>query len=189
MGGKSGVRIGVDMDDTFFPFVGGLVEWHNRAYGTDWTIGQFNTYKFSQVPGFPVNAEERVREYLESDFHWNLAPLEGAVEGIRELASRNELFLMTSRNGKYRDRTLEYINRQFGDGVFKEHFFTYNHYTKDGIGTKAEMCREENIGIVIEDTVENAQELCNGRVTTIMIDWPWNREFRNSKAFRVRGWI
>lgn len=185
-----GLKIGVDMDDTIFPFVRGLIRWHNRTYGTSWKIGQFYTYKFGQIEGFPKNAQERVIEYIESDSHWNIKPIKGARSALKRLNDWNDLVLITSRHEEYRDRTLEYIEQHIGDNIFQSFRFAYNHFTKNGKGgSKVEICEKEGIPIVIEDTVENARALNEAGRSVIMLDWPWNRGYSHPLTYRVSRWV
>ena len=194
------MRGGIDCDDVLFDFVGGLADFHNRFYGTNLKRSDFWTYHFNEVIGRPnEETDRRVDEFLDSPYLDDIAPLPGAVEGVRRLKDAgNRLYAVTSRHERLAQRTEAMLDKCY-PGTFSEVKFSKNNYTsrgnQDALG-KAEICYYLKVAFIIDDSSDYATQCAkmfsdkimmrNSRV--LLMDSPWNRDFKlPGNAWRV-GW-
>ncbi|MEK6856195.1 MAG: hypothetical protein AABX66_03500 [Nanoarchaeota archaeon] len=183
--------IGIDVDDNVFPFIYDIIKWLKKEKGINMRISDFTSYHIDRVLGIDINkAEGLVLEYIASDEHEQTLPFPGSKSVLREAAELGYILpIITSRREDSRDATERFLIKNIGEGVFDGTHFSYNPYTNKGKnGTKAEICKKHKIPVILEDSVEHAQNLVNQGIRVIMLDWPWNRKFKHPLVTRVYSW-
>jgi uncharacterized HAD superfamily protein len=184
-------KIGVDLDDTAFDFVGALILFHNAVYHTNLTFEQFTSHRFSEIWG--GTGEEAVRKvayFSRTKYFEEMQPILGAVEAIAMLAQDKYLDAITSRPADLKERTARQVTTHFGNN-FERIFHSYNHFTEiQNEGTKLEICLRENISIMIEDSLEYAMQFANTDIRVLLFgDYPWNQNGTlPSNILRVKTW-
>ncbi len=169
-------KVGIDLDDTTFDFVGALADYHNEKWGTTLKKEGFSSYHFYEFFGCgKEEATKRVDEFLDSENFDGLKPLDGAIDGINRLIKMgNEIFIVTSRHRRLEERTYQQLRRHFPALVESPVYFTGNAYTGQGDGTKAEVCRREGLHYMIDDLPVYAEE-CAKYLNVLLLRQPWNR--------------
>ena len=54
--------------------------------------------------------------------------------------------------------------------------------------TKAEICSELGIKVILEDSGETAIECAQKNISVILFDKPWNKIHKHKKIVRVKEW-
>lgn len=184
------MRIGVDADDTLFDFVGNYTLFHNWKYKTNLKKEDFKTYSFNHARGGTMKqAINTVNEFYKTDFFKEMQPFPEAIEIIQKLKENNELFVVTSRPNHIKEKTIEQILEHFQD-AFLEMFFSSNYYTraKNSGKTKAEICRDLEASLLIDDSLVYAKQCVEIGIKAILLDSPWNQNGYVKGITRVKDW-
>lgn len=187
------MRIAVDLDDTLVNFAEQLVKFHNSEFNTGYSVGDFHTYVFWEVwGGDREKNKEEVYRYYESEYFNDIAPLPGAFEAISRLSMDNELFIITARHQDISELTKRQVHSIFPD-MFSEVYFANNHLLKSeansGAKSKAVICDELGIDVLIEDSPENANESVSDSRRVFLFNRPWNVNRKtDERVIRVDSW-
>ncbi|MEM4259263.1 MAG: hypothetical protein QXS38_00675 [Candidatus Pacearchaeota archaeon] len=186
----SSKRIGVDLDDVLFDFIGELAKFHNKNWGTSFSKRDFESYYFCRLFNCTQEeAENRVRAFLDSDEFKNLSPIDGAVDGINRLVKENNsIFVVTARHERLFDITKMQIKMHFRTIENAPCYFGKNVYTGHGTDTKIDLCRKLKLHYLIEDSPEYTRE-CSEYAPVLLMRQPWNVEIQpERRIFVVNGW-
>jgi 5'(3')-deoxyribonucleotidase len=173
-------RIGVDIDDTLLDFVGSYIEYSNKMNKTNLKREDFILYSFSNKTIF---------DFYDSDFFRKMLPLPESVETINCLKKNYDLYIVTSRPNYLYINTMNQLWEHFRS-IFSEVFFSSNHYTgeKNSGKTKADICLENGISILIDDSLEYALQGAKKGLEVFLLDYPWNKKEDHKKIFRAENW-
>ena len=186
---KNNRPIGIDFDDVVANFSDALREFHNARYGTNIVREEHYTFNLEVLWGCTMEQMiERVDEFYHSPEHEVLLPIEGAVEGLKELGARHTLAMITSRPAYVRGYTLDWISRYIPDVFSEMHFL--GHYTG---GThprksKGDVCRDISARLLIDDALHNAVSVAAEGIPVLLLDAPWNQGKLPPLVTRVSGW-
>jgi hypothetical protein len=183
-------KIGIDLDDVLFDFVGGLAVFHNETFGTKFTKEDFHTYHFNEH--FGCSQEEiskRVNSFLDSPYFADLKPLDGAVAGVSRLIEQdNKPILITSRHDRLSAATQMQLEKHFPVLADAPRYFSRNAYVGHGGDTKETICRKEGLRYIIEDSPIYAKQ-CSRCTQVLLMRQPWNQELTpEGRIIEVNGW-
>ena len=66
--------------------------------------------------------------------------------------------------------------------------YSSNHYSgMEGV-TKAEICSNEGIDFMIEDSPEYASQIANEGIRVFLLNKPWNEGLDHEKVIRADNW-
>ena len=169
------MKIAVDLDDVLLNFVDPLLEYYNSMSNKHFSREQMYTYSLWKVFGITRKQSEKVLNgFYETDSFRSLQLIEGAQEGVITLSKEHSLYIITSRITELSDITHKEIEKNFPD-VFKDIFFSYNMHKRNiRQQTKAEICRDKKINLIIEDSPEYAVECKNKNVGVLLFSQSWN---------------
>ena len=184
-------KIGVDVDEVLFPFTDNLLIFYNKKHNANVKKEDIYVYEFYKVLGISKEKEmDDIKEFLNSPLFKEMKPIEGAVEGIKELRENNELYIVTGRSSHTKETTYHQIISYFNDRFKEIHLSEFNPYI--GFKTpKFQFCKQIGIELMIEDIASTALEIskqCN--IPVIMPNYPWNKNANldETKVKRVEGW-
>jgi len=181
------MKIGVDIDEICVEFAKGYLMKYNEKYGR---ISSFeNLFSYNLWEPLELTKQEAVDladEFYESDYFQNIQILDGAKESLTELAKDNEITFITSRPIKLKGKTESFIKSNFPEFSFKLIFS--NDFFSQGNLSKAEICLEEGISLLIEDNKDYSVSCADKGVKVILFDKPWNKGFEYENITRVKGW-
>ena len=111
---------------------------------------------------------------------------DGAKEYIDKLKEDgHSIYIITGRdNGEYSDpynMTKEWLDKNF---IYYDKLILTNAYKNDKHG-KTEKCLENNIDIMIDDSVHICQDCIDNNITTLLMDTPYNKQVNMP---RVHNW-
>jgi uncharacterized HAD superfamily protein len=168
------LRIGIDFDDVLVDFNGGLTVYHHENYGTSYSKEDVTSWEYHTLwECSPEEALRRMVEYVHSSHHRRVPPVIGAVEAIKKLKEKNDLFIITARDENLSDQTFLLIKEHFPESFRGVHFLHKN--SENILGDKGLVCTDLAIDIFIEDSLKNATHTGEAGVKTLLFDAPWNR--------------
>lgn len=179
------MRIGIDIDNCISNFDDVLLEEyikHDKELRNTGIIND-NPY-YLTVDMFDWSKEEN------DDFYYNniqriamsLKPLNNAKEIIDKLkADGNEIHIITSRDNG------EYVNPEEMTRKWLEKYeIYYDKLILTGRHEKGPVCKENNIDIMIEDSIKNCEDIENNGVKCYIMNTRYNQE--ESRFERVKTW-
>jgi uncharacterized HAD superfamily protein len=186
--------ITVDCDDVIVESSFALLEHYSQTYGVD--VPPELLYTASPAQWGVAHDDEaiaRVYKYLRSEDSQAKPPSPAAIQALRRLAADHELHLVTGRADFLQASTLAWL-KKYLDGVFSSTEFTnyivptsHKHITR----SKAEVCKQLNADILIEDHPHHAEIVAaTGTDVLLFGDLPWNRHatLTASGVTRVKDW-
>jgi uncharacterized HAD superfamily protein len=186
---KSGLIIGVDMDDVIFDFNNSLHAYHNAKYGTSVKREDIISYDIEKLwHCTPEEASKKVFEFCGTKEHDKTSPIIGTVEALASLKRDHELHIITNRGEQIRDITVGWIENNFPE------YFTSINLTNQYFGladkkrTKLEICEELGVDVMIEDSMSHATEIAKSGRKVFLIDTPWNQGTLPENVTRVFSW-
>ena len=106
-----------------------------------------------------------------------LKPKEGAVEIINKLKKDgHEIIIVTARSSAKENQNIDFLN---------EHNIPFDKFY-EGIKEKGELCKKENIDILIDDSYVHYKQCQKQNITAILFDAPYNRKYEECQ--RVKSW-
>ncbi len=184
------MKIGIDIDNVISTFNEELLKEflkHNKELGygkeinndaTYITRGMFN-WKEGEVQAYYKNNIERIISKLNVK--------RDAKKYIDKLKNDGHyIYIITGRdNGEYSDpynNTKKWLDDK---SIKYDKLILTNAYKNDKHG-KSEKCIENNIDIMIDDSVNICKDCINYGITTLLMDTPYNRQ--NNDITRVHNW-
>lgn len=179
-------KLGIDFDDVLIDFVTHLTYFHNEAYDTTLTKEQTITWNLHEVWNTTEEeAMKRMNDFLLSEDHKNVIPMEGAKESLERLSEKFELIIITARDKSFSDEAFHLIEKHFGT-IFSSVHFLYDNGVKQS--TKGVLAKSLDIDFFIDDSVTNVMSIEEAGIATFLFDAPWNRDFNDPNIKRVHSW-
>ena len=179
------MRIGIDIDNCISNFDDVLLEEYLKHDKELRNTGIINDKPYHITVGMFDWSEEENDEFYYNNIQriaMSLKPLNNAKEVIDKLkADGNEIYIITSRdNGEYinpEKMTREWLEKY--DIYFDKLILTGRH-------EKGPVCKENNIDIMIEDSIKNCEDIENNGVKCYIMDTRYNKH--ETRFERVKRW-
>jgi uncharacterized HAD superfamily protein len=182
--------IAVDLDEVLAETLSAFVAFHNQTYNTHFAPENFHSYKWWEVLGEKrEHVVDKFLAFAQTHQFQEMPPLPEAVDAITFLAKKHELIVLTSRQSELEEKTKLWIEKHFPK-KFKEIYIT-NHpdWAKGGkTMTKVAVCQRLHIEVLIEDSLDYAQECVSDRTTVFLLNHPWNQGKEQKGIVRVHSW-
>ncbi|MBI1968664.1 hypothetical protein HYS49_02030 [Candidatus Woesearchaeota archaeon] len=183
------MNIGVDLDEVLADSLPALLQYHNSTYGTSLTKDLFTSYHFWETwGGTREEAIRKVYDFHKTLFFRSIKPVEGSQEAISSLQKNNKLFVITSRQRDIAEATEKWILHHFLDAFSGVHFT--NEYSLTGVPTtKAKICEELGVSLMIEDSLDYAIDCVTSQRIVLLFDRLWNKSSELPDGiYRVHSW-
>ena len=170
------MKVAFDLDEVLADFNSKLLQFHNENYGTNFAVSDLHSYNLWETwGGTREQAIQKVFRFYESPYFENIKPFDEAIGIIEKLSKNNELVIITSRPTQLESVTTDWVHIFFPQKFSK--ILLTHHYSNDGkIGKeKDEVCSQESIDVIVEDSLEWAQKCSRRNVKAILLDRPWNQ--------------
>jgi len=181
-------KIGIDIDEVITEFVKSYLKIYNHKYDDNKTFEDICSYDLWKPLGITRGEAFEISDefYASRDFD-NISFVDGAKDGIERLSRENELFFITSRPVKIKEKTEQFFKKSFPNLnlplIFSDGLF---HNQEE---TKANICKELNIDSIIEDNINYAFDCAETGIITYLLDKPWNQSNALPKnIIRVKNW-
>lgn len=181
------MKIGIDFDDIVIDFFTYLLDWHNKKYNRNDKKQDFKIFDWGPV--WQVSKEEnirRVNEFHETQDIKNILPMKDAVPSLKFLENKHELIIVTGRPSKFGEKVEIWLEHYLGKKLKIIHAGESVH--KGKAATKAEICLQNGISILIEDAPKTALDCANSGINVILFDNTWNKNTKHKNITRVKGW-
>jgi len=180
------MRIGIDIDGVLADFFPTLLNYYNSKYNRNDKIEDFKDYKW--WPIWEISKEEAIRRVDE--FHKihklkDISPIKGSIEAINELANYNELFIITARPKEHQNKAESWIRHHFKKEIKIIHSGDFH---EEQAKSKAEICEELNIDLMIEDGANSAKKCAEKGIKVILFDSHQNQSISSPLVTRVKSW-
>lgn len=184
------MRIGVDIDNVISTFNEELLEEyikHNEELGYSNDINENADYitrgMFNWAEG---EVEAFYRDNIERIVN-KLSVKDGAKEYIDKLKNDgHSIYIITGRdNGEHSDpynNTKKWLD---DNAIYYDKLIFTNAYKNDEHG-KSEKCIENNVDIMIDDSVHICRDCIDYGITTLLMDTPYNKQVNDIP--RVHNW-
>lgn len=180
------MKIGIDLDDVVFDFTKTFLKFYSERYNNVIKFEDVKTYYFNLVFDLPLKKIiNLIEEMALKGIVENLPVCDYAQEAILNLSDNHEIIFITSR--MVQKGTLESLNKLFPKINFKL-IYSSNSYAGTRGKTKSEICCEEGIDIMIEDSKEYAGEIASCGIKIFLLDKPWNQNQEHENIIRVNNW-
>ena len=180
------MRIGVDIDNVFSNFNYELLREyiiHDKEINGN---GIINKDEYIRKM-FDWKDEEEKKFYKENieRIVVNLKPIKNCAKYIRKLKEMNcEIYIITGRdNGDYSDPYNMTVNWLKKYNIYYDKIILVDAKNSH---SKTEVCLENNISIMIDDSKRLCLDMIKHGITTFIIDTPYNKDVDGS--VRVHNW-
>lgn len=154
--------IGIDIDGVIRDIHTPTLAWWKNKTGVEKTIEDIKGWNIAMWLGADPDAHEQFyREWFSSRsiFLWS-DPIPGAIEGLRKLSDKNEIFLITSQHGTTKLMTVKWVMDHIATDVYDAIVLVSD---KSLIKTD----------VMIDDALHNL--LGHPAEIKLLYDQPWNR--------------
>ncbi|HJQ09334.1 MAG TPA: hypothetical protein VJ836_07690 [Candidatus Saccharimonadales bacterium] len=168
------LKIAVDCDDVIVPTAPLILKHYNKTYGTKIALKDFYSNDLA-VWDTPDNATaiQRVEAYIATDEYQRAEPFLEAVRVTRALSQYHELHMVTGRPSFLLKATENMLAQHFPD-IFQSIEFT--HFFGIKSRSKAEVCRELGIDLLIDDHLHHALVVGACGIDVLLFgNYPWNQ--------------
>ncbi len=182
------MKIGIDIDGVLVNYYEACMDNATKYFYEHKIKYNIDSSKYYETDIFNVpyeNMEKVWNEYLE-DYARRYPPRKYAAEVISKLKENNEICIITARNEEGLPE-----EAQGTMGLMVKEWLDNNKIEYDKLifsnGSKLEICKQENIDIMIEDKPTNVLEISN-YIPVLCFDNPYNRQVAGNNIIRVYSW-
>jgi len=183
------MKIGCDLDDVLLDTMRKYLEFYYYKFGKRVNLQDvrfYNHWENKIIGGTREDAIKNFDDFYSSKFFDGIELMEGVFEMVENLRGWNELFIITSRPLRFREKTDKFLQEYF-PGVFKI-FYSDDFHKQHNMG-KREICVREGINVFIEDNLDYAISCSEEGVNVFLLDKPWNQSNTlPEKVIRVYDW-
>lgn len=167
------MKIGIDIDEVIADFMKHFLEYSNSKNNTSFRLSDIKSYHLWETE-IHDSKEESVKEVLEfqnSGEFEGVSLIEGVKDVLEKISKTHEIYFITSRPEDIKDKTENFLRKNFPKNKFKV-IYSGEIY---GGKSKAEICNDFEIPIMIEDNAFYALDCANNGIKVFLLDKPWNK--------------
>lgn len=180
------MKIGIDFDDVITEFTGSLMSYYHEKYGKKVSKEEILVWDWGLYWGIPREEAIKRGDIFHDTYDVkNILPLEKAIYSLNELMKEHEIFIITARPSRFKHRVEEWLKHHLGKKLEVIHAGDFH---KGQGASKAEICKELSIGVLLEDSGETATDCANNGINVILFDKPWNKNIEHDNIVRVNNW-
>lgn len=168
------LTVGIDLDEVLANLVESVLEHYHERTGRRFRREDMESYNFWDLwGGTREQAIEVVHDFFSSDRFADVRPVQGAVEAIEVLSRQHGLVIVTARPKSIEDETRRWVAGHFGESFQGVHLA--NHFSKEGEELKkSSICRQLEVDLMIEDSLEHAEDCAERGIPVVLLESPWN---------------
>lgn len=190
-------HIGLDLDETLAITISWMVEF-SQSQGKLLHISSIEDIKSNDSAGFdPTMDPGEISKLWELYGKATITPdtipvVKWAIQWTEKLHKLGKsLSIITARNNQeyWRiKRTHDWVQMYFPFIGFENIHFVNHH--SDEAKPKSEICVSKGVTLMIDDTMENIEDLCNNGIACILLERPWNLHsaFNHHLLYRAKDW-
>jgi uncharacterized HAD superfamily protein len=176
------MKIAIDIDEVLVPFTDPFLKFN----GISCEGHEEEKNIIEIIEKDPKKGYERLQKFHRSKAGKSIPPLKDSQQAIATLNSKHELIAITSRADNLKEETEGWVKEHFPNQITKLYFSNKEK-------TKAQICEELQINVLIEDQLRYAFEASKKKIQVILFDadkkyW-WNQiEELPKNIHRVHSW-
>lgn len=182
------MKIGVDLDEVIVEFSKGYFEFYNSKYKTNFQFKDIFSYNLWEVLG--ISREESFKladEFYDSEDFDEVELVKDSKESIVKLADTHELFIVTARPIRIREKTDYFFNKNFPNLPYRI-IYSGDLFSEQG-SRKSDICANLGIEFLVEDNLNYALESAEKGVKVLLLNKPWNKDGKmHEDVVRVDNW-
>lgn len=182
------MRIGIDIDDVLGNLNQQIIKYHKKELNIKVKREDHKNFNFHESWNCSAKeAETRLTDFVEKGNFFQLEPMDQSIKSIKELKKLgHELVVITARNLKLYDDTINWLNKHYPE-LFSNIHFSQNK--KQTGKRKWQICLDENIDVMVDDGPHIIKDCAKKGITSIILDAPWNQNLEESEnIIRVNSW-
>jgi len=199
------MKIAIEIDGPILQFIPGFLDWYNTNNNTKFVTKDIS--KNSIAESLKISQEryeKEMEEFYKSRTFLNLLAVPDAKKYIEKLflvsEGEKDLILTASRPEKFRGNTINSVKQRVIDEntvlSVKEVFFNPDRYflrDPENERKKSEVCLEQKVDVLVEDSLETAKDCASHSIRTILFDlngeYAWNHsETLPINVVRAASW-
>ena len=180
------MNIGIDFDDVITEFTDALMDFYHEKYGKKVLRDEIKEWDWGLYWGIPRDeATKRVDEFHENHSIEKVTPLKDAISYLKNLMKNHKIFIITGRLIRFKTKVESWLKNHIDDEIKVIHA---GEGHKGQASSKAEICKELNIPILLEDAPNTAKDCAINGIKVILFNKPWNRKISHKNIIRVENW-
>lgn len=182
------MKIGIDIDGVLTNYYEAVVDNATKYFyenKIDYEINQTKYYEDEMFNVSDENIEKFWNQYL-AEYAQNFPVRKFAAEVISKLKKENEIYIITARNEEGLPKELYGTMQDMVKKWLKDNSIEYDKLIFS-TGSKLDICKQENVNIMIEDKASTIQEVAKC-IPVLCFDTPYNKEAEGKNITRVYSW-
>lgn len=182
------MKIGIDIDGVLTNCFEATVDNATKYFYENKIDYKIDSSKYYENEMFSVsneNVEKFWNQYLP-EYAQRLPSRKYASEVISKLKQKNEIYIITARNEEGLPKELHGRMQDMTKKWLKDNSIEYDKLIFS-TGSKLDICKQENVNIMIEDKPNNIQEISE-YIPVLCFDNPWNQGLEEKNIIRVYSW-
>lgn len=173
------MKIGFDLDGVITDYFQTFLDFYNDRYNENYKFEELIDYHLWNI-GIGRTKEECLvyhDEFYDSEYFEKIPFVNGAENCLRRIKNnfgRNEIYFITSRPINHKEKTQNFINKNFPE-LKEKLFFTGDFNPKNaGLRNKSDICNELGVQIYVEDHYDFAVSCSEKGIKILLLKNPWN---------------
>lgn len=181
--------LATDIDQVLAQFLEPYLAFLNRYYGKNIPIDGLSQFELGPLFGITLGeSRQRIYEFSQGSRLLTLKTIPGAKKGMRRLKDEFTNYAVTARPDYDEPDTKAFLRSEFPcciAGVL----FSSDYHPNSPRKTKAELCRDLNARLLLEDSRKIANDFAEIGGRSILLDYPWNQGTLHERVTRVYSWL
>lgn len=173
------MKIAIDIDEVLAELLQGMLNHHQEVHGYTKELLEFSSYTWEEhLPNLTFDMFMNV-----IDKHPKMVkPKSGAKEIVSKL---KDPIAITARWKQISKQTKIWVNEYFPNIKEIHHI---NCKENGRIIEKGDLAKQLGAQVLIEDMPKYAQNALDNNIPVILMDTPWNQNFKHPLLTRVKSW-
>lgn len=183
----------LDIDGVLANFYAGFGNYLNQRYNANLDLAKEPpVYSFSEWgPGLDaIDMEQASNDWIASDGFLKVPVYPGAKEFVEKLMTLGNVHIVTARVGDFEQKFATDTEIQIKNDTYE--WFRIHHIPTNGrirfAHKKVNLCKEENISILVEDKLSTVLEAAQEGIHSIIMDRAWNHHPDRFKVYRANNY-
>lgn len=173
------MRIGVDIDGVLADSLPLWVNELNRFFNKSKRVEEIHLYDICQTYEITTNELHKFLDRKGKFLMSEPSPVTGASYYLSRIKQYHDIYIVTAREEQYGRETR---------GWLKKYGLPYDELFLLGSHEKKEACLENNLNVLVEDTLEIGIQVSAAGVPVLLMDAPYNQGALPRLVYRKRSW-
>ncbi len=186
---KEKIKIGIDLDEVVADFINKFLEFYNGKYEKNILKEDIKSYNLWENDFFGFDKQGAIQivdEFYDSELFDEMELIQDATRVIRELSDDFEIFIVTSRPLRFKEKTENFLKN---NQILYEIIYSNEIHNANGSKNKADICKELGVNILIDDNKDYAKNCAENNIKVFLLSKPWNSNHeKHENIIKVENW-